>query len=399
MVKIKNRAFIFFFYLLLISCNDNKSSECFAETSGRGKIISVLPLGDISSSFLSDFLVDNNIDIGVIPENDVEVYSIVYQTIDWNNVIRHASGAIYIPKIDGSQKFPIYSGQHGTESKRSNVASLIPLRGFDSMFMASVGYIGSSPDLLGLGVSDDVVHPYVHKFVAEAVIDKIRAVKNFACERGIGYNEQLFVAGYSEGGYVTMATHKLIEEKYSDEFKLTASAPMAGPYDMSFSSNRILSIDSYPQPGYISFTYMSYNEIEKLNRPASDLFQSPYAELIPSLMDGSKSIAEANNYLTNKIKDLFAEEFLIQFLGNGELELKRSFKENSLVDWFPRAPIRLFHGSEDEEVNYNNSIIALDNLKANGADIDLITIDGGNHSSSVFESYSKALEWFNSFDE
>ena len=99
------------------------------------------------------------------------------------------------------------------------------------------------------------------------------------------------------------------------------------------------------------------------------------------------------------IKDLFAEEFLMQFLGNGELELKRSFKENSLVDWFPRAPIRLFHGSQDEEVNYNNSIIALDNLKANGADIDLITIDGGNHSSSVFESYSKALEWFNSFEE
>ena len=63
---------------------------------------------------------------------------------------------------------------------------------------------------------------------------------------------------------------------------------MAGPYDMSFSSKRILSIDSYPQPGYISFTYMSYNEIEKLNRPASDLFQSQYAEKIPNLMDGSK---------------------------------------------------------------------------------------------------------------
>ena len=40
--------------------------------------------------------------------------------------------------------------------------------------------------------------------------------------------------------------------------------------------------------------------------------------------------------------------------------------------------------------------IALDKLKAKGADIDLITIQGGNHSSSVFESYSKALDWFNS---
>lgn len=386
-------------YLLLVSCDDSKNTECSIESDGRGKILSVLPLGNISSTFLSDFLIDNNIDIGINPKNDVKVYSIVYQTIDWKNIVRQASGAIYVPDIDGNEKFPIYSGQHGTESKRSNVASLTPLRGFDAMFMASVGYIGSSPDLLGLGVSDDVVHPYVHKFVAEAVVDKIRAVKNFICERNIGYNKQLFIAGYSEGGYVAMATHQLIEEKYPEEFALTATAPMAGPYDMSFSSKRILSIDSYPQPGYISFTYMSYNEIEELNRPASDLFQSPYAEKIPSLMDGSKSIAEANNYLTKKIKNLFAEEFLTEFLGNGEIELKNSFQQNSLVDWSPKAPIRLYHGSDDEEVNYNNSVIALDKLKAAGADIDLITIEGGNHSSSVFESYSNALEWFNSLRE
>ena len=151
------------FYLLLISCDDSNNSECLTESNGRGKILSVLPLGNISSTFLSDFLIENNIDIGINPKNDVKVYSIVYQTIDWNNVVRQASGAIYIPNIDGNKKFPIYSGQHGTESKRSNVASITPLRGFDAIFMASVGYIGSSPDLLGLGVSDDVVHPYVHK--------------------------------------------------------------------------------------------------------------------------------------------------------------------------------------------------------------------------------------------
>ena len=84
------------------------------------------------------------------------------------------------------------------------------------------------------------------------------------------------------------------------------------------------------------------------------------------------------------------------FLFNNE---QISFQQNSLVDWSPKAPIRLYHGSDDDEVNYNNSVIALDKLKAKGADIDLITIEGGNHSSSVFESYSKALDWFNSLKE
>ena len=165
-MKMNTKLLLFFFYLVLVSCDDSNNSECLTEPNGRGKILSVLPLGNISSTFLSDFLIENNIDIGINPKNDVKVYSIVYQTIDWNNVVRQASGAIYIPNIDGNEKFPIYSGQHGTESKRSNVASITPLRGFDAIFMASVGYIGSSPDLLGLGVSDDVVHPYVHKFVA-----------------------------------------------------------------------------------------------------------------------------------------------------------------------------------------------------------------------------------------
>ena len=86
-------------------------------------------------------------------------------------------------------------------------------------------------------------------------------------------------------------------------------------------------------------------------------------------------------------------------MGEGEQELKKKFEKNSLLDWNPKAPIKLFHGTDDEEVNYNNSVLALENLKNNGADIDLITISGGTHSSSLFVSYSQALEWFNTLKD
>ena len=381
--------------LFLFACEGTKTEDCATTEDGRGHVISVLPMGTISAKFLNDFLADNNIDIGVIPTFDVKVYSIVYETVDWDGEPRQASGAIYIPDEDYSnKKYPIYSGQHGTESKRTNVASIAPLRGFDALFVASVGYIGSSPDLLGLGISSDVVHPYIHAFVAEAVVDKIRATKNWLCSNGINDNEQLFIAGYSEGGYVAMATHKLIEEKYADEFTITASAPMAGPHDMIYVSNRITSRETYSQPGYISFTYMSYNTIEKLNRPATDLFQNPYAERIPKLMDGSKTIGEANDKLTTNMKSLFTENFIAEFLGDGEQELKNVFAKNSLVDWSPNAPIMLVHGENDITVGYNNSVIAHDKLKANGADITLITIPNGTHGSSVFPAYAAAMGWF-----
>jgi acetyl esterase/lipase len=191
-----------------------------------------------------------------------------------------------------------------------------------------------------------------------------------------------------------MATHKLIEEKYADEFTVTASAPMAGPHDMTYASNRITSRETYSQPGYISFTYMSYNTIEKLNRPANDLFQNPYAERIPKLMDGSKTIGEANDKLTTNMKSLFTENFITEFLGDGEQKLKNAFAKNSLVDWSPNAPIMLVHGENDITVGYNNSVIAHDKLKANGADISLITIPNGTHGSSVFPAYTATMVWF-----
>ena len=390
---------LLFFSLILIfagcSGEGTKTADCATTEAGRGHIVSILPFGTIGVDYLNDLIQDNNLDIGVTPEVGVKVFSIVYETVDWNGEPRQASGAIYIPDEDSEGKsYPIYSGQHGTESKRTNVASVTPLRGFDAMFMASMGYIGSSADFLGLGISNDVVHPYIHAFVAEGVVDKLRAVKNWLCANEVSDNGQLFLAGYSEGGYVAMATHKLIEETYSEEFIVTASAPMAGPYHMPSAATRILKLDSYPQPGYLAFIYMAYNEIENMNRPAIEFFQSPYAEIIPTLMDGSKTIGEANNKLTTRVKDLFTEKYLSDYLGDGEQALKDAFVNNSLVSWYPKAPIKLFHGDNDSYVGYQHSVIAKDSLKANGATIDLITIPGGDHNSSVFVSYAGALAWF-----
>ena len=46
-------------------------------------------------------------------------------------------------------------------------------------------------------------------------------------------NEETILAGYSEGGYVTMAAHMMIEEENLDDLGLMVSFPMAGPYDLS----------------------------------------------------------------------------------------------------------------------------------------------------------------------
>jgi hypothetical protein len=61
----------------------------------------------------------------------------------------------------------------------------------------------------------------------------LRAARSFCASNNIGLNGQLFLAGYSQGGHTEMALHRELERYHTNEFAVTASAAMAGPYDMS----------------------------------------------------------------------------------------------------------------------------------------------------------------------
>ncbi|MBC8180669.1 hypothetical protein H8E88_06040 [candidate division KSB1 bacterium] len=133
---------------------------------------------------------------------NVEALRIVYQTIDARGEVVQASGALMVPI--GADSLPMMSVQHGTETFRESVASVNPTNmaeGYLGLVAASMGYLITLPDYLGFGVSE-VLHPYVHaKTNAITVIDLLRAVKSYSNEKSIITNGQLFLAGYSEGGY------------------------------------------------------------------------------------------------------------------------------------------------------------------------------------------------------
>ncbi len=384
----------FLFLLVLTSCSDtNKNTTSCGPETGRGHILSVFSYGTIPADHLQQQLNDWEIDIGMVPVNDVQVYKIVYETMDWTGAPRQASGALYIPDAETKRGFPLLSSQHGTETKRDHVASVTPLIGFDALFSASTGYVACSPDYLGMGVSTDVFHPYIHASVADAVVDFIRAAKSFCCLNDIKLNEQLFLAGYSEGGYATMATHKTLEEQFPDEFTVTASAPMAGPYDVLGTAEEQLSKTTFPYPSYFGYVSMAYNTIYGWGR-LNEIFRTPYAERLPDLFDGNHSSSEINATLTTEIDSLFQPQFLSDFKGSGETEVKAAFQENSLLDWTPKAPIHLYHGDADEAVPYANAVKAEQELKARGAEIELITIPGASHSGGVLPSITGAKQWF-----
>ena len=393
-----NHAFTCFvvltFFILTTSC---EKSVFETEQTAAGDILRTIPIHDYSKDeivqILSSLQVPDSFDVSF----SVRAIAIIYQTTDaYGNHIQ-ASGALLIPQDTGS--LPVLSLQHGTETKRDRVASVNPtnsVEGVTGLLTASLGYITCIPDYPGFGISLEV-HPYMHAgSLANSVIDFLTAAKSYCINNNITLNNQLFLTGYSEGGYSTLAVQKEIEEKYSQQFNITAVAPMAGPYDLKGTSDFLFQQLEYKYPAYIAYLFYAYDTLYQWKR-LDEIFQTPYSEKIPALFDGSKTFAEINNQLPTSFHSLLKQNFIENYINGNETALSAALAENSLLNWTPSAPIHFFHGDADDVAPYQNVISAIESFKANGAtNIKLTTIPGGTHESSGLPSVFGAVSWFES---
>ncbi len=294
------------------------------------------------------------------------MYSITYETIDQFGEVTTASGLISYPDdINGA--FPILSFQHGTQIRRESAPSM---NGFNDLvlWLTTSGYIFIEPDYLGLGVSE-MLHPYHLKDVtASSVIDMIRATEHFCDQLSeIQYNDQLFLAGYSEGGYATMATVKEIEENLSDEFDITVSFPMAGAYDLSGTMvDLMLSEEPYPDPFYLPFFVLSYIEMYSLGS-IEDFFLPEYASIFPDLFSGEYSGGYIDGFLPDIPIHMMLPTVVEEFTNDDNYPFKVHLSENDLYDLTPQNTMYIFHGIADESVPHENSVVAYDSFIANGA--------------------------------
>jgi len=387
------------FLLFYIGCSKKNSVDPGEPADGtRGQIVSTTSLKTYTTDEIKQLVPIVSLYPTFQLKYNVEALKIVYHTIDAHGEVVQASGALMVPVGAGS--LPIMSVQHGTETLRESVSSVYPTNmpeGYLGLVAASMGYLITLPDYLGFGVSE-VLHPYVHaKTNAITVIDLLRAVKSYCSENSIITNGQLFLAGYSEGGYVTLASHKEIEQKYATEFQLTAVAPMAGPYDMLSTAITLMKQTEYKWPYYLAFFITAYNDIYGWNR-LNEIFNAPYGDMMHLFFDGTKSSSEINNSLPTKITELINQDYLTKFLNGEEPEVTAALQENNLLNWAPQAPIRFYHGEADEAVPYQNALTAVDSLQAmGGTSVELVTIAGGTHGSASLPAILGMLGWFEEF--
>ncbi len=297
----------------------------------------------------------------------IQLFKLQYTTTDVRGALDTASGLLVVPDIPGGI-FPTLVFQRGTIDNRLDVPSNLMDAWESAAIAGSLGYMTVAPDLLGVGDSRGF-HPYVHAATeASAALDMLFAAKAFAEQNGIQLNDQLFIAGYSQGGHSAMALHREIETNYSDVFTVTAAAHMSGPYSLSgVMRDLILSDEPYPFPGFVAYQMLSYNYVYQWYDSLVQVFKPQFVEPMERFFNEEIGFFEMDTLLLYQLREDFGEDLpkqmfqdsvLSAFIGDSLHPLNVALRENDTYNWAPQAPTRLFYCSGDDRVKYTNSVVA-----------------------------------------
>ncbi|SMB94096.1 secretory lipase [Hymenobacter roseosalivarius DSM 11622] len=334
--------------------------------------------------------------VSALTRYSIRVYRLTYTTPNTDGQPITASGAVLVPVA--AEALPLLSYQHGTISPKDEARAPSYYRPGGEVWtaisvLASSGYLVAAPDYIGYGASKNLPHPYEHAAsLASASLDMLRAAREFCQREKIQLNDKNFLLGYSEGGFATLALHKLMEEKHAPELTVTASAPGAGAYHKSAFADYILK--SEQSLNFLSsyvWVLDTYNRVYHLNRPLTQYFQEPWATQL-----------QANPFakVPEMARQLFTEPFRAGILNKTDQPMTAAFRANDIYDWRPRAPLALFHGTADDYVPFFNSEDAYKAMRARGAtQVELRPIKDGNHFSSVPQYTLEALAFFGEFQE
>ena len=342
---------------------------------------------------------------GLTLQYDIDMYKMVYNTVDALGQPTIASGAFLAPSNTPCTDFPMLVYHHGTSLRKIDVPSNDVGETLIGRVFGAGGYFVLMPDYIGMGESPGL-HPYCHgESEATATRDMIRAAREFIADSlNMIDNGELFLTGYSQGGHAAMAAHKYIEENnLLGEFNVLGSAPCSGPYEMSGAmADTILSPYPYSNPGYLVYLLSAYQMVYgNLYNSYAQVLNSPYDTIVPPFFDGNNTTLDMgtlNNLLSGYIDTLMVDTVVANFsnsMSTYNHPLWTALLDNDNHDWTPQRPIRMYYCTGDEQVTFQNAIAAEATMQANGAnDVQAVNMGSGNHNDCVLPALTTAYLWF-----
>lgn len=399
--------------LLLVGCGDDDDSVISYATSVE--TISSFTTAQIDNGF--------NLENTATPDAkcDIKIEKVSYLTVGAAGERTNATAALMLPSGDSDDcqgDRPILLYAHGTTTDKgydfSQVANPQNPGAAEATLIAAnfaaQGYIVVAPNYAGYDDSNLDYHPYlVADQQATDMVDALDSSRTIIARQkrandsdyvNIDDSGKLFISGYSQGGYVAMATARLLE---SQDKPITAIAPLSGPYALAAFGDAIFS--GNVNIGATRFAPLLATGLQKaygnVYSNTADIFTASYANTqLPSLLSFSQLVAAnklpdnalfeakpTNNPILDRLPDSdlpfaflgFAEDnYLIKNdfraayvadalqnpdslvaktgllpAANPQNNLRKALKDNDLRGYIPKMPTLLCGGNQDPTVYYD----------------------------------------------
>lgn len=234
----------------------------------------------------------------------VDIQRIQYNTVGGAGESTTASAALMVPTgtaagCTGARPIVLYA--HGTTTDRNyNLASFLPTNAAygEALLVAAMyaaqGFVVVAPNYAGYDSSALNYHPYLNANQQSSdMVDALAAARTVLPTLASARtdNGKLFITGYSQGGYVAVATHRAMQAAGQT---VTASAPLSAPSAISLLVD--YNFSGAPALGSTIFTPLLSTSWQRqfgnVYSNIRDVYEDPYAATIENLLPSTRSIAE-----------------------------------------------------------------------------------------------------------
>jgi hypothetical protein len=325
----------------------------------------------------------------------VRLYRVSYPSVvpEHNNRPVVLSGLVAVPE-SGEASLPLVSYQHGTVYGKQEVPSF-PEHSPETQLMiaqfAAQGYALIGADYIGMGESAEPQGYMVKGSHQQATADLVPAARAVLADLGKAA-PGLFIAGWSQGGYVTMALLELLEQT---GIAVGAAATASAPVDLWVGVNGFL---NFPRPidaPWITtifilsaFSYEHYYGVPGLAR---SLIRPEHFDVTQRAYRGQAvDPAQIPTDLRNLIS---AEYFDPDFFAASAFG--RLMAANHGYRWVIRTRTRNYYGESDEAISVGVGRLAMEYQRAIGNDkVEAISTGDSTHRGTFARAVPQWKQWF-----
>ena len=327
--------------------------------------------------------------------NAVKLYRVSYPSVvpEQGNRPIAATGLLAVPDT-ADTTFPMVSYQHGTVYGKEQVPSF-PDQSSETQLMiaqfAGQGYLLIGADYFGMGASKEPEGYLVKGSHQQATYDMVVASRAVLADLKLA-DSKLFLSGWSQGGFVTLA---MLERLEAVGMPVKAATTASAPADAFAAFNGFLNFPRKIDANWITtifilnvFSFENYHNMPGLARAllTDETFEISRKAYLREPFDQTA-------VPTDLRKLIRPEYFDAQFFANSAYG--RLVAQTSAYRWVIKTPVRTYFGLTDEAIRIEIGQLPMTYQKAIGNDkVEAVPTGDTSHRGTFATAVPQWKAWF-----